>query len=89
MVKILSNWILKIFQLDIVKVFSLTSISTIVKMLAGFVSVKVVSVIIGPSGLALLGQLSNFSVIVMTFASGGINNGVTKYIAEFKETNHK
>lgn len=35
---------------DIVKVFSLTSLSTLVKMLTGFVSVKVVASIIGLQG---------------------------------------
>ena len=69
---------------EITKIFSLTAISTLVKMLAGFISIKVVAVIVGPSGIALLGQLSNFSIIIMTLASGGINNGVTKYIAENK-----
>lgn len=71
---------------DVVKVFSFTAISTLVKMLTGLVSVKVVAVIIGPSGIALLGQLSNFSVIIMTIACGGINNGVTKYVAEYNES---
>lgn len=75
----------KITSLDIVKVFSLTSISTLVKMLAGFISVKVVSVIIGPSGVALVGQLNNFSTILLTLATGGITSGITKYISEFKE----
>jgi PST family polysaccharide transporter len=55
-----------------------------VKMLTGLVSVKVVAVIIGPAGVALLGQLSNFSTMLMTASTGGITNGVTKYIAEYK-----
>lgn len=74
---------------DIIKVFSFTAISTLVKMLTGFISVKVVAVIIGPAGIALLGQLSNFSSIIMTAASGGINNGITKYVAEYKESPSK
>lgn len=72
-------------KLDIIKVFSFTSVSTLVKMLAGFISVKVVAVIIGPAGIALLGQLNNFSAIVMSIATGGISTGVTKYIAEYKD----
>jgi PST family polysaccharide transporter len=72
-------------KLDIVKVFSFTSISTMVKMLAGFISVKVVAVIIGPAGIALLGQLNNFSTIIMSIATGGITTGVTKYIAQYKD----
>jgi PST family polysaccharide transporter len=54
-------------------------------MIAGFISVKIVAVIIGPSGVALVGQLNNFSAIIMAIATGGITTGVTKYIAEYKD----
>lgn len=83
------NRIRNAIKSDIIKVSSLTAISTFVKMISGLVSVKVVAIIIGPNGLALLGQLNNFSSIAMTFASGGINNGVTKYIAEYKDSEEK
>lgn len=72
----------RLVRKDIVKVFSLTAISTIVKMFTGFVSIKIISGLIGPSGIALLGQLSNFSSIFLTIATGGINSGVIKYVAE-------
>ena len=71
--------------IDIIKVFSLNALSTFVRMLAGMVSVKVVAVIIGPAGIALLGQLNNFSTILLGMANGGINSGITKYVAEYKE----
>lgn len=74
----------KYFKKDIFKVFSFTAISTLIKMFTGLISVKIVAVIIGPSGIALIGQLNNFVTILMILASGGINNGVTKYIAELK-----
>lgn len=70
---------------DIVKVFSFTAMSTLVKMLTGLISVKVVASVIGPAGVALIGQLNNFSSIVMSLSSGGINSGITKYVAEYKE----
>lgn len=70
---------------DIVKVFSLTALSTLVKMFTGFVSIKIIAVILGPEGLALMGQLGNFASIIMAVAAVGINNGITKYVAEFKE----
>lgn len=60
------------------------ALSTFIKMITSFVSMKVVAVFIGPAGIAMLGQLTNFSTIAMNFASAGINNGVTKYVAEFK-----
>jgi len=74
---------------DVVKVFSFTAMSTLVKMLTSLISVKVVAVIIGPAGIALLGQLNNFSSIIMTVACGGINNGVTKYVAEYNKSDDK
>lgn len=74
---------------EIVNVFSFTALSTLVKTLTGFISIKIVAIIVGPLGIALLGQLNNFSSIVMTIASGGINNGITKYIAEFKNSPKK
>lgn len=87
------NKIIKAFHFarkaEILRVFSFTAISTLVKMLTSFITVKVVAVVIGPTGIALLGQLNNFTNIVMTVASGGINNGITKHIAENKEAPRK
>lgn len=77
--------LLKFFCTDIVRVFSLNAVATLVRMIAGFVSVKVVATIIGPAGIALLGQLNNFSTVLLGIANGGIQNGVTKYIAESRE----
>lgn len=81
----IKNQLLRLGKEDIIKVFSFTAISTLVRMLTGLISVKIVSTIIGPAGIALLGQLNNFTSIVMTGACGGINSGVTKYVAEHKE----
>ena len=79
----------RIMGIDIIKVFSLNALSTFVRMLAGMVSVKVVAVIIGPTGIALLGQLNNFSSILLGMANGGINTGITKYVAEYKDDDDK
>jgi putative flippase, involved in lipopolysaccharide biosynthesis len=69
---------------ELVKVFSLSSVATLVKMLTGLISTKVVAVLIGPDGVALLGQLNNLVYIVQYLASGAINNGVVKYVSEHK-----
>lgn len=76
----------RVVKTDIVRVFSFTAMSTLVKMLTGLVSVKIVAAVIGPVGVALVGQLHNFATIAMSVSSGGINNGITKYIAEYRET---
>ncbi len=79
----------RIIQLPLVKVSSMTSISTTVRMLTAFISTKIAAILIGPPGVALVGQLQNFSSIVMAIATGGINTGVTKYVAEYKNSKNK
>ena len=79
----------RLLSVDIVKVFSLNAVATFVRMLAGLISVKVIAVIIGPAGVALLGQLKNFETILIGLANGGINNGITKYVSEYKEDEQK
>lgn len=60
----------------------LSLIATFFKMLSGLVINKAISIYIGPSGLALMGQFQNFIQIVLSMAQGGINNGIVKYTAE-------
>ncbi|WP_159049122.1 O-antigen translocase [Shewanella baltica] len=64
------------------KVIFLTSVSTGVKLLSGLIINKFISLFIGPSGLALIGQFQNVSTIIQTFSSAGLTNGVVKYTAE-------
>src|SRR5690349_17621518 len=52
-------------------------------MLTSFVSLKVVARIIGPPGLALVGQFLNSITIAGAFSIAGISQGVTKYVAEY------
>jgi O-antigen/teichoic acid export membrane protein len=58
-------------------------------MLTGLVSVKVVAAVIGPAGIALLGQLNNFSTITLGISNGGITTGITKYISEYSSSRKK
>ncbi|MHA1284912.1 MAG: O-antigen translocase [Promethearchaeota archaeon] len=80
----INTLIKKLKKREIFKVFSYTSVSTLVRMITGFISNKVVAVIIGPAGLALVGQLSNLSYIAFLLSTAGINNGVVKYVSEYK-----
>lgn len=72
----------KIFSTDLVKVSFLNGVSTVIRMITGLISAKVVAVHILTSGVALLGQLNNFVLILQSLSCGGIHNGVTKYIAQ-------
>lgn len=69
--------------MNLLKTSFLTFIATAIKILAGLVINKAVSIYIGPSGIALIGQFQNSSQLAMTAAQGGINAGVTKYTAEY------
>ncbi|SEM88757.1 polysaccharide transporter, PST family [Paenisporosarcina quisquiliarum] len=67
----------------------LSGLSTIIKLSSGLVINKVIAIYIGPAGVALIGQFQNFLSIITTFGNGATNSGVTKYVAEFHETDTK
>ncbi|HHK8432880.1 TPA: oligosaccharide flippase family protein, partial [Vibrio parahaemolyticus] len=71
--------------MNLLKTSMLSFLATGIKMLSGLVINKAVSVLIGPSGLALIGQLQNSQGLIRAFAQGGINSGVTKYTAEYAD----
>lgn len=71
--------------MSIKSTFFLTNIHTVIRTVSGIVMNKIIAVYLGPSGLALLGQFSNFSVIATSIASGSINTGIVKYTAQYSE----
>ena len=64
---------------------SWSTLATLLKLATGFISIKFIAVLIGPHGVALIGQFQNFTSIIMTIALGGISAGVIKYTSEFKD----
>ncbi|MBB2954346.1 O-antigen translocase [Sphingobacterium sp. JUb56] len=60
-----------------------------VRIISGFISVKIVASIIGPSGIAAVGAFSNFLSIILTFSNGAINSGIIKYTAEYADDEKK
>lgn len=77
--------ILTLLKKDLVKVSIYSSISTLIGILTKLIVNKVLAVLVGPSGIALLGQLTNLISMVNPLSSGGILSGVTKYIAQYKD----
>ena len=71
--------------MNLVKTSILSGIATVVRMINGFVVIKIIAMYVGPSGLAFIGQFQNFISILMSFATGAINSGVVKYTAEHRE----
>lgn len=70
--------------MSLVRVTFLSGLTTLVRLAAGLVVTKVLAVYVGPGGLALLGNFSNFVGMVGLISSGGLTNGVTKYVAEYR-----
>lgn len=66
-----------------------TGIGTAIGFISGFVVNKVIAVFIGPSGVAMVSQFQNFIGISTAAATGGIQQGVVKYVAEVREDERK
>jgi PST family polysaccharide transporter len=68
--------------MTLIKTSILTAISTIIRVIAGFISIKIIAVYVGPSGLALMGQLQSFITMMSSIASALVKEGIVKYTAE-------
>jgi len=75
--------------MTLIKTSVLTAISTIIMMISGFIINKVLAMYVGPSGLAVIGQLRDFIGIITTFSNGAITQGIVKYTAEYKTIEEK
>jgi len=59
--------------------------STLSKLLAGLVIIKILSVYLGAEGLGRLGQFMSFMAIITIMSGGGISTGLVKYVAQFRD----
>lgn len=76
---------LKLFnQNKLLKVLSLNSISVAISFVLGILSTRIISVYLGSSGMALMGSFRNFSVMIKSIATMGINNSIVKLFVENK-----
>lgn len=81
------NKIKSIFKKQSIGAIFASGVATLIKTITGFVTNKVIAIYIGPAGIVLVGQLMNLISILLPVSTGGINNGVTKYIAEYNTEN--
>lgn len=56
-----------------------------VRMLLAFMSQKVIAVLLGPEGVAVLGNVRNIIPMIESFTTLGVFNGIVKYVAEYKD----
>lgn len=67
----------------------LTIIATSIKLLNAFFIVKLVSIYIGPEGLAKVGQFISLITFLTVVSGGGISYGIIKYVSEYKDNDLK
>ncbi len=68
---------------ELIKVSAKNSLQVVVKLITGLLTIKLTSVFLGASGMALLSQFNNVIQFSTNIASGGIMHGVTKLTAHF------
>lgn len=75
--------------MTLIKTSVLTAISTIITVISAFIINKVLAIYVGPSGLALVGQLKDFVTMITIFSNGAITQGIVKYTAEYETIEEK
>jgi PST family polysaccharide transporter len=73
----------------LLKVLSLNAIAVFVQFVLGLISVNIVSVYLGPNGMALMGNLRNFTSIFKSISIVGLKEGFIKLFIENKETEQR
>jgi PST family polysaccharide transporter len=69
--------------MQLIRTSALSALSTFIKIIVGLISIKIVALYTGPSGIAILGQFMGFVNILSVIAGGGITLGIIKYVAEY------
>lgn len=65
------------------------STQAIARVVIGLLSIKIVAVLTGPSGLAIVNQFQNYLQLTANLANGGIYNGIIKLLSEKNTQNSK
>ncbi|MGM0634818.1 MAG: O-antigen translocase [Bacteroidota bacterium] len=74
-----------IIQSPLLRVTSFNSVSVVVKMITGLAVSKLTAFFLGPSGVALIGNLRNALVVIHNFSVLGLEKGAVRYAAEYKD----
>lgn len=69
-------------RMNLLRTSALNGIAVATRMVTALVLNKILAVYVGPAGYAVIGQFQNAMAIIITFASGALNTGVTKITAE-------
>ena len=67
------------------RVLSFSAVALAVKLIVGFVLTKLFALVLGPSGIAVLGNMKSFMQILISSSSFGMQQGIIRFTSEFKE----
>lgn len=67
------------------RVLSFSAVALAVKLIVGFVLTKLFALFLGPSGIAVLGNMKSFMQILISSSSFGMQQGIIRFTSEFKE----
>lgn len=79
----------KLKENNFLKASFFSGLAAISKIISAIVIAKVVAILLGPEGLALIGQLSNFVLLAVTLSGVTVSQGIVKYVAEYSGVNDK
>ena len=76
----------KIFKENLLlKMTSLNAVVISIRLLVSLFIQRFLAETVGEVGISKIGQLRNFTSLLTSISTGGIFNGVTKYVSEFKD----
>lgn len=69
----------------LLKMTSLNAVVISIRLLVSLFIQRFLAEMVGEVGISKIGQLRNFTVLLTSITTGGIFNGIIKYVSEFKE----
>lgn len=69
--------------MNLLKTSLLSGVATLVRIFTGVIVTKVIAVILGPAGVAIIGQLQSLMNLTMLLAGDFLKTAVVKYTAEY------
>lgn len=75
--------------MNFIKTSVWASLTTGLNIISGFLTTKIIAIKLGPEGVALMGQFSNFTVLLTLFATAACSNGVIKFLSETDNEHQK
>ncbi len=75
--------------MTLIRTTFLNAIAVTVKIVSLLALNKILAILVGPAGYAMIGQVQNAVTMMTAVASAGVTTGVTKYTAEYWEENQR